>query len=137
MDQIFNFLCLSGVPVDPRSKNIIFLTDELGEFSQRSTLTKCFIINTLYNYGLEPIGYEMEYKHLYFYRHLHLLTKFEMVLSVFIKSLLHSSNSNMIASNNTSLFKDVVAIMDGPTSTSPRRMERTNIESSAGSITRV
>lgn len=63
-----------------------------------------------------------------------MLTKFEIRLSVFKNSLLHSSNSSMIASNSSSLFKAVVAIMDGPPSISVRRMERTDIDSAAGSI---
>lgn len=66
-----------------------------------------------------------------------MLTKLTISGSVFINSLLHSSNSSIIASNSSSLFKAVVAIMDGPPSTSLRRIERTDIDSDAGSMTAV
>lgn len=66
--------------------------------------------------------------------HSHLLTKLAMSGSLFIGSLLHSSNSNIIASNSSSLLSVVAAIMVGPQTTSCRRMERTEMDSAAGSI---
>lgn len=63
-----------------------------------------------------------------------MFTKLAMSGSLFIGSLLHSSNSNMMASNSSSLLSVVAAMIVGPQTTSCRRMERTGMDSAAGSI---